>query len=83
MAKVLIMICFLLFLVSTSGSSSGVSNFPLKQKDSLNPDQTVPMCSDVTQCARYCRCPVSMQQCMNKYCYCVGRKSITICTASV
>ncbi|KAJ0812800.1 hypothetical protein HanRHA438_Chr17g0808341 [Helianthus annuus] len=69
MAKVLIMICFLLFLVSTSGSSSGVSSFPSKQKDSVDP-AAVPMCRDVSQCARYCGCPVNAQQCMNNYCYC-------------
>ncbi|KAF5755058.1 hypothetical protein HanXRQr2_Chr17g0798341 [Helianthus annuus] len=70
MAKILFMICFLLFLVSTSGSS-GVSNFPSKQKDSLNP-ASVTVCTDVSQCAKYCRCPVSMQRCMWYMCYCDG-----------
>ncbi|KAF5755059.1 hypothetical protein HanXRQr2_Chr17g0798351 [Helianthus annuus] len=70
MAKGLI-ICFLLFLVSTSasGSSSGVSSFPSKQKDSVDLP-SVPVCTNVGQCANYCRCPVDQQRCTNNHCYC-------------
>ncbi|MFS8032022.1 hypothetical protein Hanom_Chr17g01552721 [Helianthus anomalus] len=69
MAKGLI-ICFLLFLVSTSASgSSGVSSFPSKQKDSVDLP-SVPVCTNVGQCANYCRCPVDQQRCTNSHCYC-------------
>ncbi|KAI7746758.1 hypothetical protein M8C21_011059 [Ambrosia artemisiifolia] len=46
MAKVIIMICFLLVLVSTSGAFE-VPNVPPKQKNSVNPP-SIPVCRDVT-----------------------------------
>ncbi|KAI7735289.1 hypothetical protein M8C21_019226 [Ambrosia artemisiifolia] len=77
MAKVIIMICFLLVLVSTSGAFE-VPNVPPKQKNSVNPP-SIPVCRDVSQCARYCKCPVSFQICMFNHCYC----GVTMCTSNV